>query len=213
MTRLPVLVRRSFLTGLLLVLPLVVTLWVIYTGIKILVGFTSPAVKLAFEYLGTVPPRFLAEALSLLLTAVVLTLLGVAARSYLGKQVGRGFEALLMRIPLANPIYSSMKKLLESFQRQKGFQRVVLVEFPRRDCWGLGFLTGASQGDLVGRQGKPMFNVFVPTTPNPTSGYLVVVPGEDLLELDITVEEGITFVMSGGVVSPELRIKAAPVSS
>ncbi len=205
-------VRGHFLTGLVLVLPLVVTLWVLYTGIKLLVGFTAPAVKLGFERMGMAPPRFAAEGLSLLITAVALTILGLMARSYVGRQTWRGFEALMMRIPLANPIYSSTKKLIEALQRQKGFQRVVLVEFPRRQCWSVGFLTGPSRGDLSDRVGKPMYNVFVPTTPNPTSGYLVIVPEEDLVELDMTVEEGITFVISGGVVSPELRAKTAPAA-
>ncbi len=202
--------RRSFLTGLVLVLPLVVTLWVLYTGTKLLVGFTAPGVRLAFENFGVEPPRGLVEALGLLVTALALTLLGLLVRSYVGREIWRGLEALLLRIPLANTVYTATKKLLDALQRQKGFQRVVLIEFPRKDCWAIGFLTGEARGDLARRQGGTMCSVFVPTTPNPTSGYLLLLPASDLLELDMSVEEALTLVMSGGVVSPELRIKGAP---
>lgn len=211
MKRLLVLARKSFFTGLLLVLPLVVTLWVLYTGTRLLVSFTAPSVKLAFDALETTPPKGFTEALSLLLAAAALTLLGLVIRSYVGRKVWRTFEGLLLRVPLANPIYSATKKLMEAFQRQKGFQRVVLVEYPRRGCWAVGFITGESHGDLSQQHGSPMFNVFVPTTPNPTSGFLLVVPGNDIIELDMTAEEGITFVMSGGVVSPDLRFKPEAV--
>jgi uncharacterized membrane protein len=205
-----VLARKSFLTGLLLVLPLVVTLWVLYTGIKLLVGLTAPAVRLAFSEMEATPPPGFTETLSLLLAALGLMLLGLLVRSYIGRQVWRAFETLLLRVPLANPIYSATKKLMEALQRQKGFQRVVLVEYPRKGCWGVGFITGDSTGDLRDQLGVPLCNVFVPTTPNPTSGYLLVVPASDLMELDMTIEEGITFVMSGGVLSPHIRFKSAP---
>jgi uncharacterized membrane protein len=205
-----VLARKSFLTGLLLVLPLVVTLWVLFVGIKLLVSITAPAVRLAFAEMEAVPPRGFSETLSLLLAALGLMILGLLVRSYIGRQIWRAFEALLLRVPLANPIYSATKKLMDALQQQKGFQRVVLVEYPRKGCWGVGFITGDSTGDLRERYGEPVFNVFVPTTPNPTSGYLLVVPVSDLIELDMTIEEGITFVMSGGVLSPVIRFKSAP---
>lgn len=213
MRRLLRMARKSFFTGLLLVLPLLVTLWVLYTGVRLLAGFTAPTVKLAFEALEATPPKGFTEALSLLLAAVSLTLLGMVIRSYVGRKVWQAFEGTLLRIPLANPIYSATKKLMEAFQRQKGFQRVVLVEYPRRGCWAVAFITGESRGDLIRRIGSPMFNVFLPTTPNPTSGFLLIVSGADIIELDMTAEEGITFVMSGGVVSPNLRFKpVAPLA-
>jgi uncharacterized membrane protein len=203
--------RKSFIAGLLLVLPLMVTLWILYTGFRLLVGFTSPLVKLAFERLGEKPPAGFTEVLSLLLTVLLLTLLGLAGRSYVGRKAWQGFELLLLRIPLAKAIYSATKQLLESLQRQKGFQRVVLVEFPRAGCWVMGFMTSPSEGVLNTRAGELHYNIFVPTTPNPTSGYLVVVPGSEVLQLDMSVEDGITFIMSGGMVSPELRQRVVPV--
>ena len=205
-----VLARKSFFTGIVLVLPLAVTLWVLFTGIKLLVGLTAPGVKLVFERLGTRPPPGFVEALSLLLTALTLTLLGLLVRSYIGRQVWRAFEVLLLKIPLANPVYSATKKLLDALQRQKGFQRVVLVEFPRKGSWTVGFVTGECEGELPERTGGAIYNVFVPTTPNPTSGYLLMVPGGELTELDMSVEDALTLVMSGGVVSPHIRFKPSP---
>jgi uncharacterized membrane protein len=199
--------RKSFFAGLLLVLPLVVTFWILYTGFKLLVGLTSPAVREVFEQFSLKVPKGLVEVLSLLLTVFILTGLGLLGRSYLGKRTWHALESLLMRVPLAKVIYSATKQLLDSFQRQKEFQRVVLVEFPRSGCWVIGFLTSQSSGDLNTRFENQHYNVFIPTTPNPTSGYLVIVRGRDLLPLDMSVEEGITFVMSGGVASPSLKIK------
>lgn len=205
-------IRKSFVTGLLLVLPLVVTLWILYTGFRLLVGFTAPLVKVVFAQVGLQPPAQFTEVVSLLLTVLILTLLGLAGRSYLGRKAWQGFELLLLRIPLAKAIYSATKQLLESFQRQKGFQRVVLVEFPRKGCWVMGFLTSPSKGELNSRTGEQHYNIFVPTTPNPTSGYLVVAPESEILQLDMSVEDGVTFIMSGGMVSPELRLRATPLT-
>ncbi len=212
MRRLLVLLRRSFVTGLVLVLPLAVTCWILITGFKLLVGLTSPAVTAGFEHFGLEAPPGFTQAVSLLATVLVLMLLGLAGRSYLGRQFGAAVESLLLRVPLAKVIYGSTKQLLESFQRQKGFQRVVLVEFPRPGCWTVGFLTSRSRGFSGGPPDEAHVNVFVPTTPNPTSGYLIIVPERDVKLLDMNVEEGITFVMSGGVASPELRLKPPEAS-
>lgn len=204
--------RRAFLTGLVLLLPLAVTLWILYTGFKLLVGYTSPAVRVAFDSMQMKPPPGITELFSLALTFSILVIMGLLVSSYLGRRAWRVFEGMLLHVPLLKTVYAATKKLLESFQRQKEFHQVVLVEFPRKECWTVGFLTSASAGDLNERQGRQHYNVFVPTTPNPTSGYLVVVPGDQIYPLDMSVEEGITFVISGGVVSPDMRIKAQPLS-
>ncbi len=213
MKKVLVTLRGALLTGLVLLLPLAVTLWILYTGFKLLVGFTSPAVRVAFDSMEMKPPPGITELISLVLTLAILVLLGLLVRSYLGRQAWRAFEGMLLHVPLLKTVYAATKQLLESFQRQKEFHQVVLVEFPRKECWTVGFLTSASAGDLNARQGKTHYNVFVPTTPNPTSGYLVVVPGDQIYPLDMSVEEGITFVISGGVVSPEMRIKSQPLGA
>lgn len=204
--------RRSFLTGLVLVLPLAVTAWILYTGFKLLVSVSAPFVTLAFRWIGREPVAGVTEAASLVITVALLVILGLLVRSYLGKKAWQGFERLLMSLPLAKPIYSATKQLLETFQREKGFQRVVLVEFPRKGCWTMGFITSASQGDLNARCQREHYNVFVPTTPNPTSGYLVILPADEVLPLDISVEEGLTFIMSAGAVNTPMRIKGEALS-
>ncbi|MGC8722533.1 MAG: DUF502 domain-containing protein [Acidobacteriota bacterium] len=199
--------RRSFLTGLVLVLPLAVTAWILYTGFKLLVSVSAPFVKLGFQWIGHEPVAGVTETASLVITVALLVLLGLMVRSYLGKRMWQGFERLLMSLPVARPIYSATKQLLETFQREKGFQRVALVEFPRKGCWTMGFITSATQGDLNARCQREHYNVFVPTTPNPTSGYLVILPADEVLPLDISVEEGLTFIMSAGAVNTPMRIK------
>ncbi len=201
--------RKSFLTGLILVLPLVVTVWILYIGFELIVGFSSPFVKFVFTRFGRVPFPGVPEAISLFITVALLILLGLVGRSYLGKKAWAIFENLLVRIPLAKPVYTATKKLLDAFQRQNSFQRVALVEFPRRGCWVMGFITSASLGSLKERTGKTYYNVFIPTTPNPTSGYLILVPEGDLMPLDIPVEQALTFIMSAGAVDVDLRLKEA----
>jgi len=104
-------------------------------------------------------------------------------------------------------VYTATRKLLDAFQRQNSFQRAALVEFPRKGCWVMGFITSANLGALNERTGKKYYNVFIPTTPNPTSGYLVLVPEEDLMPLDIPVDQAFTFIMSAGAVDVDLRFK------
>ncbi len=201
--------KKSFLTGLILVLPLVVTIWILYLGFELIVGVSSPLVRFIFTRFGRVPFPGVAEAISLLITVALLILLGLMGRSYLGKKAWAIFENLLVRLPLAKPVYTATKKLLDAFQRQNSFQRVALVEFPRRGCWVMGFITSASLGSLKERTGKNYYNVFIPTTPNPTSGYLILVPEGDLMPLDIPVEQALTFIMSAGAVDVDLRLKEA----
>jgi uncharacterized membrane protein len=199
--------KKSFLTGLILVLPLVVTLWILYLGFELIVGFSSPLVKFVFTRFGLIPFPGVAEAISLVITVVLLILLGLVGRSYLGKKAWNVFENLLVRLPLAKSVYTATRKLLDAFQRQNSFQRAALVEFPRKGCWVMGFITSANLGALNERTGKKYYNVFIPTTPNPTSGYLVLVPEEDLMPLDIPVDQAFTFIMSAGAVDVDLRFK------
>ncbi len=201
--------KKSFLTGLVLVLPLVVTIWILYLGFELIVGVSSPLVRFVFTSFGRVPFPGVAEAISLLITVALLILLGLMGRSYLGKKAWTVFENQLVRLPLAKSVYTATKKLLDAFQRQNSFQRVALVEFPRRGCWVMGFITSASLGALKERTGKVYYNVFIPTTPNPTSGYLILVPEGDLMPLDIPVEQALTFIMSAGAVDVDLRFKEA----
>ncbi len=205
-------IRKSFLTGLFLVAPVAVTLVILYYAVKMLTGPSRKVVTTAFDTFEVEPFPGVAVLLSVVITFGLLILLGYLGRSYIGRKGVSLLDLLFGRIPFAKTIYAATKKLLDSFSMQKDLQRVVLVEYPRKGVWSMGFMTGGHEGFLNEDTGIQHFNIFVPTTPNPTSGYLLVVPEPDVIPLDISVEDGITFIMSGGVASPKLARKV-PVNA
>lgn len=195
-------IRKSFVAGVFLVLPAVVTVYILVLGFRLLGAAFRPIVDGVGARFGLVIPPPAAAVLSLLLTIAVLILLGFAGRSFMGARIVRAVDALALRIPLAKTLYAATKRLVEAFTAQKAFQQVVLVQWPRDGCWCVGFCAGDS-GPIFGKAaGEDLLSVFIPTSPNPTSGYLVLVPRGDTRPLDISLEQGATFVMSGGVVAP-----------
>jgi uncharacterized membrane protein len=195
-------IRKSFVAGVFLVLPAVVTAYILVLGFRLLGAAFRPIVDEGGARFGFTIHPAAAAALSLVLTVAVLVLLGFAGRSFVGRRIVKAVDALALRIPLAKTLYAATKRLVEAFTAQKAFQQVVLVQWPRKDCWCVGFCAGNS-GPLFGKAaGEDLVSVFVPTTPNPTSGYLVLVPSRDIRPMDISLEQGATFVMSGGVVAP-----------
>lgn len=134
---------------------------------------------------------------------MILFLVGYSAKTLLGRKVIIFTERNLKKIPIAKSIYSTVQQIINAFfQDRSSFQKVVLVEYPRKGIYTMGFLTGETQGQVHNKLNKDCLNVFLPTTPNPTSGWLALVPKEDVIFLDLTVEQGLKFVISGGVVSP-----------
>jgi uncharacterized membrane protein len=199
-------VRRTFLAGLLILLPLFVTYVLIAFLFDIFTGVGAPFVNGLFRLLGA---NGLASPLlpfiSLLLSLAVIFLLGVIGTNILGRRILSGFESLLLRLPLVRPIYSSAKQVVETFQGPgRSFQRVVLVENPRRGAWTLGLVATERQDSLGLFASENVLTVFIPTTPNPTSGYLVLVSPEDVKAIDFTIEEAFKFIMSGGIVGRDL---------
>jgi uncharacterized membrane protein len=125
------------------------------------------------------------------------------AKSLFGRQVILFTERIFSRIPIARGIYSTVKQITNAFGHDpSSFKRVVMVEYPRKGLYTLGFYTGESNGEIQGRAGKKVLNIFLPTTPNPTSGWLVLIPEEDVIFLDTSVEDGLKYIISGGVVVP-----------
>jgi uncharacterized membrane protein len=138
---------------------------------------------------------------------IVLTLVGALTAGYVGKLLLRLSERLLNRMPVVRNIYGTAKQIVESVVNSStsAFREVALVEYPRRDMWTIGFITGRSIDQIAGIGGEPLVNVFVPTTPNPTSGFLLFLPEKDVHRLSMTVEEAIKLVISGGIVTPPPR--------
>ena len=202
-------VARWFLTGLLTLLPLWLT-WVVVRFVFVMLSDVSqpwaePLLgSIAAQWpqtLGWVDDPWARFAVALAGTILVILLVGLLATRVVGQTLLRWFEALIARIPLASTVYGSARKLLDILQTSPdGSQRVVLIDFPNADMKTLGFVTKVVREVGTGRE---LAAVYVPTTPNPTSGYLEIVPVEKLTMTDWTVDEAMSFIISGGAVSPE----------
>lgn len=208
-------IRRYLLTGLLTFIPLWVTWLVFKFVLSMLAGIGAPLVGALIAALSMVAPdaavtlntEWLNFIIALLLTLGALYLLGFVANRVIGQRFINGFDTLLSRIPLVQTIYGGTKKLMAVLQtKPSGVQRVVLVEFPRRGMKVVGFVTRVMREEGSGRE---MAAVFIPTTPNPTGGYLEVVPLDELTPTDWTMDQAMAFIISGGAVAPD-TLPASP---
>jgi len=198
--------RNEFLTGLLIFLPLGTTIFVL----NFLLGlFEEPVTHLAYE-LGLKEESVffgmetLLAILGLLIGILSLTLLGFLSNYFLGRFFINLTEKILDKVPFLSTVYRSAKQIVETFGKENRavFNEVVLIEYPRTDCYVLGFVTTEASTQIEQSTGKKLTNVFVPTTPNPTSGFLLLLPRSDIYSLDMTVGEGMKMLISGGAVSP-----------
>lgn len=209
--------RRTFLAGLLILLPLFVTYILVSFLIGLFTGVGEPLVTGLFRLLGMarypwVQP--LAPLVNLLLAIAVIFLLGLFGTNILGRQILAAFERLLMRLPLVKTIYSAAKQVVETFQSPAGsFQRVVMVQYPSKGIWAMGFVAAECRNALRLSNCDVLLTVFVPTTPNPTSGYLILLPPEEVVDVDYTVEEAFKFIVSSGILARELRAPVAPLTA
>jgi uncharacterized membrane protein len=202
--------RNAFLTGLLIFLPLGTTIFVL----NFLLGlFQEPVNLLAYE-LGLEEESFffgletLLAILGLLVGIMSLTLLGFLSNYFLGRFFINLTEKILDKVPFLGTVYRSAKQIVETFGKENRavFKEVVLIEYPRTGCYVLGFVTTEASIQIEQSTGKKLTNVFVPTTPNPTSGFLLLLPESDIYPLDLTVGEGMKMLISGGAVSPPKKI-------
>ncbi|MGF1625462.1 MAG: DUF502 domain-containing protein [Alphaproteobacteria bacterium] len=195
--------RRWFIAGLLATAPIGLTVWLVLAIVDWIDAQVRPLV----------PPRwwpsqylpFEIPGVGLVLALLGITLIGALTAGFLGRVVMNAYEGLLARMPVVRGIYGFLKQVLEMvFKAQSGsFREVVLFEYPRKGSWAIGFITGVTKGEIQNLTADEVVNVFLPTTPNPTSGYLLFIPRGDLIILSMTVEEGIKMVVSGGMVTPE----------
>lgn len=193
--------RTWFIAGLIVFLPVVVTFSIIVWLFRIVDGL-----------LGRLLPALVGRAIpgvGLVASVVVIFIIGALATNVLGRRLVGLFERLLLRVPLARSIYSATKSMSDTLflQRRAAFQRPVLVEWPRRGTYAIGFVTGSTQGLPAGGHA---LNVFVVSTPNPTTGFMMLVPERDAVALEMSVEEALKIVMSGGIVSSTLRLGSGP---
>src|SRR4249920_1322184 len=201
--------RSSFLTGLLTLLPI----WLVWVVFRFVFGMLSDVSRPVIgpltaqmaannpEMLGWLAAPWVQTAIALFVTVVVITAVGLMARRVASLQLIRWFESLIARIPLAKSVYGSARQLLDMLQtKPDGTQRVVLIEFPHPGVRSVGFVTRIF---IDARSNREFAAVYVPTTPNPTGGYLELVPVEELTPTDWSVDQAMTFILSGGAVSPE----------
>ncbi|MDT8384358.1 MAG: DUF502 domain-containing protein [Gammaproteobacteria bacterium] len=200
--------KRYLIAGLLVWVPLGVTVMVI----NLLVGIMDktllwlPAAFRPDALLG-----FHLPGLGVLLSVIVVMVTGVVVANLFGRKLVRGWEMLLARIPLVRTIYASVKQILETvFSSGQAFRKVLLIEYPRKGLWTLGFQSGKTRGEAQAKTGVEVLNVFIPTTPNPTSGFFIMVPRSEVIELDMSVDDGLKMIISAGVVVPEWNHEWSP---
>jgi len=194
--------RRHFLTGLLVIVPLGLTFFVISS----IAGYMDRT--LAFLPRKFHPDTYLPfriPGLGIFFTLAIIQFVGLLSTNLFGRKVVRTYEGILDRIPFVRGIYVAVKQLLEQILSPKSdrFRRAVLVEYPRKGIYSIGFVTGQGEGDLQEKTAEKVLNVFLPTTPNPTSGYYLLVPAKDAVPLNLTVEQAFKLIISAGMVGNE----------
>lgn len=203
--------RKSFFAGLVVVGPIAASVMVLVWLFNWLTGFLLPG--FIREQIERLPyPEWLFRLLALVLCLVLVTAVGWVTRRVVGKQVHMAVESVLGRVPLLNRVYGFIKDVSQTMLAGKKtmFQRVVLIEYPRAGIWSMGFVTNEHVGEVEARLQRDVVSVFFPTTPNPTSGWLALVPRDQTIDLDMSVTEAIKMVISGGTVVPPYPSPSAP---
>jgi uncharacterized membrane protein len=198
--------RSAFFTGIIVFSPLAVTLFVFNWLVELIGG------RYRDDFFYFLPDGLLGRSqlipvwnfLATLVVLLVITLLGYLSRYFFGRFFLNLTERIMNNVPFISVIYATAKQIVETFSARKKavFEKVVLIQFPRPGSYALGFLTSTSRGEIQGRTKEEVWNVFVPTTPNPTSGFLIMMPREQIVELDMTVGDGMKLIISGGTVVP-----------
>ena len=199
-------VRSSFLAGLVVIAPLGITVWLVWTLTGWMDSWVLPMIPAELrpeKYIG-IPLRGVGVIVFLLFTVLI----GWLAKGYVGRSLIRFGERLVDRMPIVRSVYGGLKQIAETIlsQSEARFDRACLIEYPRKGLWGIGFVAGPAKGELVGKAAQgDMLAVFLPTTPNPTSGFLLFVPVADVVYLDMTVEDAAKLIISAGLVYPPPR--------
>ena len=202
-------IKNYFITGLLVIIPAVLTIYIL----DILIGMMDRILKYVPSKIH--PDTYLPfhiPGLGLIATVLLTFLVGILAQNLLGKKLVYLWEWAVSRIPFVRSIYLAIKQLVEAIfaQNSKGFKRVVMIEFPRKELWSVGFLTGVTKGETQDKTKQRVVNVFVPTVPNPTTGFYLLVPEKDIIGLDMTVEDAFKLIMSGGIITPPEKLTVTP---
>ena len=197
-------IKRYFFTGLLISAPIGATIYITI----FIVEFITGLVPQRFNPNGLLPEiiGYKIPGLELIIAFISFILIGLVFSTLFGRAILGYFDSLAARIPIAGNVYKAIKQITETFSSaDQAYQKVVLIEYPRKDIYAIGFMTGETKGEIKEKEKNEMVNVFVPTTPNPTSGFLLFIPKSDIVELDMSVEDAIKLVVSAGMVVPPTK--------
>ncbi len=196
--------RSNFLTGIVVIMPVALTIWLIWTIIGWVDSFVLPLVPAQIQ-----PEKYIGinlRGIGVIILLVFTILVGWIAKGLIGRSLINLAESLVERMPVVRSVYSGLKQIAETVfaQSDRSFEKACMVEYPRRGMWGIGFVATPARGEIQDRSptGAELLTVFVPTTPNPTSGFLLYVPREDVIELDMSVEDAAKLIISAGLVYP-----------
>ena len=184
-------------TGLLSILPVAATYWIL---LKLFQFFSTPGATIVEYIFKDKVPKYIPELAGFILTILFISFAGMVVSNVLGKRIYSWFETVLLRIPIVSIVYRTIKQITTSLSspNRQAFKKVVYIEYPRKGIWTLTMVTGES----INKTGEKYYHIFVPTTPNPTSGFMLYVPQRDTLETEISVEEGLKIIISGGMLAP-----------
>ena len=198
-------IRSWFFTGMLVITPLLLTIYVVWTFITFVDNLIVPIVPKNYQPSNFIP--FALPGLGLIIVFVVTTFIGSLAKGLFGRTLIKLWENILNRMPVVRSVYNAIKQILETIMASQSdaFRQAVLVEYPRKNIWAIGFVTGSAKGEVGKIIKNKLINVFMPTTPNPTSGFLLFFPEEDLIYLKMSVEDALKLVVSGGMVVPSKK--------
>ena len=188
--------RNYFITGVVVLIPIVFTLYLS----KVLIGLSSKIIPENFNPNSYLP--FEVPGIEIIITILFITIVGGLSLSFLGKRILKIIDDLFKRIPFLRTVYSAILQMTETFSKKDNDKKsVVLVEYPRKGVWAVGFATKENKGEMADKTNKKLINVFVPTTPNPTSGFLLMFPIDEVIFLDMSFEEASKFIVSAGTSS------------
>ena len=207
--------RTSFLTGIVVIAPVALTIWLIWSVIGWVDGFVLPFVPDAYRpenILNTIfgyDLKLNIRGVGVVVFLVFATLVGWLAKGLIGRSFIKYAENLVNRMPVVRSFYSGIKQIAETVfaQQERSFEKACMIEYPRKGIWAIGFVSTTAKGEIAARNSKkgPMVSVFVPTTPNPTSGFLLFFPKADIIELDMSIEDAAKLVISAGLVYPPTK--------
>ena len=200
-------IRSYFLTGIIVTAPVGLTFYVAILFIGFIDSKVKNIIPSKYHYDNILP--FDIPGIGLIVVFILLTFIGFLTAGLIGRYIIKLGERIISRLPIIRSIYGALKQIFESIlnSSSKSFREVVLIEYPRKGIWAIGFITGNTKGEVKSLSNMEMVNVFLPTTPNPTSGFLLFLPRKDVKILNMTIEEGIKMVISGGIVTPNFKTK------